>query len=61
MSEKIVQAKKRQAPRSDWRKCCATCEHLDDKGWCEKFDDHPPLDFIEQTNDCEFYLCVVPF
>lgn len=58
----IIEAKKRQMPGPPtWRKCCATCEKLTDAGYCQAFDAEPPADFIEQENNCDEYLGVIPF
>lgn len=38
-----------------WLKCCATCYHLDAFGYCDAFDDSPPINFLEKENDCKDY------
>ena len=58
----IMEAKERQQPsRPPWRQCCAACDHLDDTGLCRQFDDRPPMDFIEQENDCAEFVECIPF
>ena len=45
-------------------RCCATCVNLTREGRCKIYDLYPPLDYIEQVNDCEFYALYaddVPF
>ena len=58
----ILHAKKRQTPDPPpRRKCCATCEHLRNDGLCLEFDDYPPVEFIEQENECDQYEQDPPF
>ena len=58
----ILSAKRRQMPQQqNRRRCCATCDYLSDDGECEIFGESPPLEFIEQENDCEEYQDVIPF
>ena len=58
----ILSAKDRQtSPLPKWRQCCATCEKLTDEGWCQAFEDYPPIDFIEQENNCGEYIDIIPF
>lgn len=60
--ELVKQAKHRQAPHSPRTPhCCATCERLTRVGYCLAMQDYPPLEFIEQENDCGEYLQDVPF
>ena len=60
--EHVKAAKHRQAPHSPRTPhCCATCEHLTAVGYCLAMMDYPPLDFIEQENECVEYSQDVPF
>lgn len=40
---------------------CASCEHLNNDGMCERLVEYPPLDFIPQQNECADYYEVIPF
>lgn len=61
-NQKIQEAKQRHIPPPpERRKCCATCDHLALSGYCRAFDAWPPLDFVEQENDCNEYEEDPPF
>ena len=58
----ILEARARQAPAAPpWRRCCASCEMLSDDGYCEAFEENPPIEFIESENKCEKYCELIPF
>lgn len=60
--EKIAQLKDEacQNTHSPVRSC-ASCEHLDDDGMCEKIGEYPPFYFLTQKNDCPDYYDGIPF
>jgi len=58
----ILDAKVRQQPSPIAAvRCCATCENLQDDGYCVAYEDYPPGWFIEQENDCDYYTEMPPF
>ena len=58
----ILEARMIEAPAAPpWRRCCATCEMLSDDGYCEAFEEHPPIEFIRVENKCEKYFELIPF
>ena len=58
----ILEARARQTPPApQWLRCCASCEMLSDDGYCEAFEEHPPIEFIEVENECEKYCELIPF
>lgn len=60
--EKIAQLKAEAYPNTPSPvRSCASCENLNDDGMCEMLAEYPPLDFIEQKNECSDYYEVIPF
>ena len=42
-------------------RACASCEHLNTDGMCDRLVEYPPLGFIAQPNECADYYEVIPF
>ena len=42
-------------------KCCASCDHYDENGKCEKFDAVPPSEFLGTEGACDVWIEAVPF
>lgn len=40
---------------------CAGCFHLKSEGFCSEVQDYPPLEFIEQENECGSWEPDIPF
>ena len=60
--EKIAQLKANAFPKPPPPvRNCASCEHLDDDGMCEKMGEYPPLDFLTKQNECADYYEDLPF
>lgn len=58
----VADAKRRAWPEPPKvPRCCATCDYLTSEGRCAAFDSYPPLEFIEQENDCKEYIELLPF
>ena len=60
--QQVAEAKRAMRPADpEWPHCCATCELLDDTGYCRVFGEYPPLEFLSQENDCEKFELLIPF
>jgi hypothetical protein len=42
-------------------KCCHTCENYSENGICQEFSEEPPADFAAQPNQCDKWMCIIPF
>ena len=61
-NQKIIEAKQRHMPPPHKRKqCCATCDFLSNEGMCLVYNQAPPIEYIEQENDCGEYDEAPPF
>lgn len=63
MDEKAYKKAVAEAKAAAWatRQCCGTCEHLDEFGYCQAFDQYPPLEYITTDNNCSKYMIYLPF
>ena len=58
----VKQARVNQTPyTSPVRRCCATCEILTDDGYCPEYQAMPPVEFLEEPNECPSYEQEIPF
>ena len=48
-----------------WRgpapKCCHTCDHYNEDGFCLLFEEKPPEQFAATPNLCDQWLIEIPF
>lgn len=42
-------------------KCCHTCWHYTNNGFCKVFEQHPPEQFANEVNQCQTWEQDVPF
>ena len=49
-------------------RCCASCDHYatssggyEEDAICKKFDARPPLEFVEEPNECPQWMVLLPF
>ena len=43
----------------DGKQRCLMCDHMlisHDNPFCKAFNDHPPVEFLDQVNQCERYV-----
>jgi hypothetical protein len=42
-------------------KCCHTCALYQENGICQEFSEEPPAEFAAQLDQCQEWICIVPF
>lgn len=61
-TEAVAKAQNNQMPKaSSMRQCCATCDLLSATGECQEYGEWPPLEYLEEKNQCEHWLSFIPF
>lgn len=42
-------------------RCCHTCHHYDNEGFCERFEQRPPEGFAATHDACPSWVMEIPF